>query len=75
MLITYYGLAGLVAAVAAYAIASAKHRDASHWATVSFLFPPAVLITLLLTRSTAEHRLGQTLDKKLKRYIDDVHDD
>ena len=46
MLITFYGIASLVAAVIAYIVASAKHRDGSHWATISFLFPPAVLIPL-----------------------------
>ena len=40
MFITFYGLAGFASAILAYVVASAKHRDASHWATIAFLFPP-----------------------------------
>ena len=37
MFITLYGLAGFAAAILAYFVASAKHRDASQWAAWSFL--------------------------------------
>lgn len=70
MLITFYGLAGVVAAVVSYMIASAKHRDASHWATIAFLFPPAVLLTLFLSTVPAEHRQAHIVEKKLRKYLD-----
>jgi len=70
MIITFYGLAGVVAAVIAYMVASARHRDASHWATIAFLFPPAVLLTLLLSTAPTEHRQVQVVEKKLRKYFD-----
>ncbi len=70
MLITFYGLASLVAAVIAYIVASAKHRDGSHWATISFLFPPAVLIPLLMTTAPPEQRSARVLEDKLKKFTD-----
>lgn len=74
MLITFYGLASIVAAVIAYIVASAKHRDGSHWATISFLFPPAVLIPLLMTTAPQEQREARALESRVKKYIDPDHD-
>lgn len=71
MVITIYGACSIVAAILAYMIASAKHRDASHWATVSFLFPPAMLFTLLLTRASGENRTLKHIEKHMKRMADD----
>ena len=70
MFITFYGLGSVASAVLAYVVASAKHRDASHWATIAFLFPPAGLVTLLLTRASPEHRQSSVIDKKLRKYLD-----
>jgi hypothetical protein len=74
MLITIYGLASLVAAVVAYIVASAKHRDGSHWATISFLFPPAVLIPLLMTTAPPEQRHAKAIEAKVKKYLDPERD-
>ena len=70
MFITFYGLAGVVAAVIAYMIASARHRDASFWATTAFLFPPAVLLTFILSTPPVEHRQVHIVEKKLRKYFD-----
>lgn len=70
MFVTIYGIASIVAAVLAYMIANAKHRDASHWATIAFLFPPAVLLTLLLSTVPAEHRSAHIVEKKIRKYLE-----
>ena len=70
MIITIYGVAAIVAAVVAYMIASAKHRDASFWATFSFLCPPAVLLTLVLSTVPVEHRGAQIVEKKIRKYLE-----
>lgn len=60
MVITLYGIGMLISAAVAYMIAAAKHRDASRWAFLGFIFPPLALLTLLLprlTREEAHHRL------------------
>ncbi len=70
MFITFYGAASVVGAIVAYILASARHRDASHWATVSFLFPPAALITLFLTPAPPEHRHARALEQRLQKHLD-----
>lgn len=74
MLITFYGVASIVAAVIAYIVASAKHRDGSHWATISFLFPPAVLIPLLMTTAPPDQRSARAIEDKMKKYLDPDQD-
>jgi hypothetical protein len=74
MLITFYGFASFVCAIIAYIVASAKHRDGSHWATISFLFPPAVLIPLLMTTAPDEQRQARAIESRVKKYIDPEHD-
>ena len=70
MYVTIYGAAAVVAAIVAYAVASAKHRDASHWAAIAFIFPPAVLIALLIPTVPAEHRQANIVERKLRKYFD-----
>jgi prolipoprotein diacylglyceryltransferase len=70
MLITIYGIASIIAAIVAYILASMKHRDASHWATVSFLFPPAALLTFFLSTAPVEHRQARVIEKKMEKYLD-----
>lgn len=74
MLITFYGVASIVAAVIAYIVASAKHRDGSHWATISFLFPPAVLIPLLMTTAPPDQRSARVIEDKMRKILDPDHD-
>lgn len=70
MFITFYGLASFASAILAYIVASAKHRDASHWATIAFLFPPLGLVTFFLTRPSIEHRQANALEKKFRKVMD-----
>lgn len=70
MFITLYGLAGFAAAILAYFVASAKHRDASQWAAWSFLFPPAVIMTFFLTTAPAEQRAATAIEDRLKKHLD-----
>ena len=70
MFITFYGVAGFVAALISYIVASAKHRDGSHWATIAFLFPPAVLVPLFMTTAPVEHRQARVIEKKLQKMMD-----
>ena len=70
MLITFYGVASILASILAYIVASAKHRDASHWATVSFLLPPLALVTFMLTRASPEHRTSRVIEKKMSEMLD-----
>jgi hypothetical protein len=74
MLITFYGIASFAAAIVAYVVASAKHRDGSHWATISFLFPPAVLIPLLMTTAPPEHRAARASEVQRRKYAEADHD-
>ncbi len=49
-IVTYYGIASLVAALAAYVIASAKRRNYEAWAFWCFLLPPLVIALLFMPR-------------------------
>lgn len=46
--IAIYGSVALLAAALAGIIAAVKRRDISYWMTVSLLFPPAIIILLLM---------------------------
>lgn len=70
MYITFYGLSAAVAGIVAYFVASARHRDASFWATVSILFPPAVILTFFLTTLPHEHRQIRHLESRMRRMFD-----
>ena len=47
-IITYWGIAAIVASVLAGILAGVKRRDHSFWAAWSFLFPPMLLILLVM---------------------------
>ena len=70
MLVTIYGLAGVLAAILAYVLASARRRDASFWATLSFLLPPMALLTFFLTTVPIEHHHVRMVERKLQKYLD-----
>ncbi len=46
--IAIYGSVALLAAAIAGIIAAVKRRDISYWMTVSLLFPPAIIILLIM---------------------------
>jgi hypothetical protein len=48
--ITVYLTAALVAGIVAGVVAAAKQRHTGYWVIASFLFPPLVLILLLLPK-------------------------
>ncbi len=50
-LITAYLVAALIAGIAGAIIAQAKNRHAGFWTMAPFLFPPMLLVLLLLPRS------------------------
>jgi len=70
MYITLYGVVAILAALISYIVAAAKHRDASHWATIAFLFPPAVLVPLLMTTAPIEHRHANIVERKLRKFFE-----
>ena len=54
---TVWLLAGLLAGTMGGIVAPRKRRHAGFWTTASFLFPPMVLVLLLLPVSRAPHPL------------------
>jgi hypothetical protein len=55
MLITVYLTSALVAGLLAGIIAPAKRRHGGYWVLFSFLFPPSVLLLLILPRGRFHH--------------------
>ncbi len=51
--ITIYLAAALVAGIAAAAISRAKHRYSGFWTALCFLFPPALVLLLVLPKARA----------------------
>ncbi|MGE3065336.1 MAG: hypothetical protein AB7K67_07100 [Hyphomicrobiaceae bacterium] len=51
-IIVVWGLTALVCAVVAGIVAAMKRRDHSFWAAWTFLFPPMLLILLLMSTNT-----------------------
>ncbi len=59
MWLTLYLVASLLASVIAGIACYAKQRHAGYWIAVSFLFPPFVLILLLLPKGRGIHYYGE----------------
>ena len=56
-LLTFWGLAMLAGLALGPMISSWKNRDSSFWGFLSFVFPPAMLVLLVLPRlSGPRHR-------------------
>lgn len=47
-IIAYWGIAAIVSAILAAILAGMKQRDHSFWAAWCFLFPPMLLVLLVL---------------------------
>jgi hypothetical protein len=65
-----YGTAMLVASLIAGAIAGFwKNRDYSFWMTVCLLFPPALLLLLLMPKNTGARPRRPSLDEEEDRQL------
>ena len=61
-IIAIWGLVAIVSAVLAGIVAGAKRRDHSFWAAWSFLFPPILLILLLMPSNKGPRPRRPSLD-------------
>ncbi len=50
--VAIYGVLMLTAAIASGILAGIKRRDWNYWAAVSFLFPPAFIMLILMPKNT-----------------------
>ncbi len=62
--IAVWGLVALAAAIAGGIVAGYKNRDPSSWAAWCLLFPPLVLLLLLMGRNRGLRRRPPTLDEE-----------
>lgn len=58
MLITVYLAAALVCGLLAAVVAPARGRHSGYWLIAAFLFPPSVILLLLLPRGRGNYRHG-----------------
>jgi hypothetical protein len=63
--LTAYLVAALLASVIAGIASYAKNRHAGYWVVLAFLFPPLVLILLLLPKGRGVHYYGEPRDDSL----------
>jgi hypothetical protein len=63
-LIVLWGAIALAAAIAGGILAGARNRDHSAWAAWCFIFPPALLVLLLLPRNTGPRPHRPRLDEE-----------
>jgi hypothetical protein len=61
--IAYYGIAMIVCGILAAIVAGVKRRDHSFWAAWSFLFPPMLLVLLILPAQQGPRRRKLSLDE------------
>lgn len=62
--IAVWGIVSIAAAVAAGIIAAVRNRDHSWWAAWSFVFPPMLIILLLMPRNTGPRPRRPSLDEE-----------
>jgi hypothetical protein len=67
--IAIYGVAMLVTSLAAAIIAGIKRRDFSYWATICFLFPPALILLFLMPKNTGPRPRRIGLDEEEERQL------
>lgn len=65
--IAIYGSVALLAAILGGIIAAVKRRDVSYWATVILLFPPAILILLLMQSNRGPRPRRESWDEQEAR--------
>ena len=71
MVITIWGVTALVSGVLGFMLAAAKRRSADAWATAAFLFPPSLLILIMLQRATDQMVADRRMRQALKRFSTD----
>lgn len=59
MVITIYLTSALIAAITASIAAHGRSRHPGYWMIFSFLFPPAVLLLLLLPKGRGQYERGR----------------
>jgi hypothetical protein len=64
-----YGTAMLVAGVLAGALAAYKNRDYSFWMAICLLFPPAILLLLLMPKNPGPRPRRPSLDEQEAREL------
>lgn len=69
LVITLYLASALTAGLIAGVVAPAKRRHPGYWVIAAFLFPPSVLLLLLLPTGRGQHRRD---DPYLDRDDDDI---
>jgi len=62
--IVIWGAVAIGSAIAAGLLAGVKRRDHSFWAAWSFLFPPMLLILLVLPKNQGPKKRRPTLDEE-----------
>ena len=62
--IVIWGLISITSAISAGFLAAAKRRDHSAWAAWAFVFPPILLIYLLVPKNQGEKKRRRTLDEE-----------
>lgn len=62
--IAIWGVVAIVAAILGGIIAGIKRRDHSFWAAWSFIFPPMLLILLLMPKNQGPKPRRPTLDEE-----------
>jgi hypothetical protein len=67
--IAIWGLVAIAAAVIAGFVAGAKRRDHSFWAAWSFLFPPMLLILLLMPANKGQRPRKPGIDELEERSV------
>ena len=72
--IVYYALTTVAALLLGLVLGWVKNRDAQHWAFYCFLFPPAVILLLLLPKHVGPRPKRPTWDEDHRRSLarDDV---
>lgn len=67
--IALWGLVAVGAAIAGGIIAAARNRDHSWWAAWCFVFPPMLIVLLLIPRNTGARPKRPTLDEEDRELV------
>jgi hypothetical protein len=67
--IAFWGTAAIASAILAAIVAGMKRRDHSFWAAWSFLFPPMLLILLLMPSNKGPRPKQRSLDEAEERGV------
>jgi hypothetical protein len=66
-IIAYWGITAIVSSILAAIVAGMKRRDHSFWAAWSFLFPPMLLILLVIPSYKGPRLRRPSLDEAEER--------